>query len=395
MPSGFDGLPRCEGPTRRDFEVLGTVAQPVTQGGGAGGGDITVHGTLPIDADGLTAEWLQAALDRRYPGVQVESVDIRSRQEWTNAHARLAVRYTEAVGAPETIFVKLPPLDAEHRQAIGATGMGTREARFYAELADEVPMRVPVPHFAATAAGGDFVLLLEDLDASGCVVPDGLGGVPPDHAAAAVADLAALHVQFEDAARLAAVTPWVAAKQHASPFVLDTLRGVVDGNRDRLTDAYAETAEIYLDHHAAVEALWNSGPQSLIHGDPHIGNVFLDGSRVGFLDWGMLTVMPSIRDVSYFMTMSMTPSDRATHERDLLHHYLEVRRTLGGSPITFDDAWTAHRLHAAYTVLASFLSFAPHYDTAELAAFNAAFRARSFAALDDLGTVAALRDSLA
>ena len=25
----------------------------------------------------------------------------------------------------------------------------------------------------------------------------------------------------------------------------------------------------------------------MIHGDTHIGNVYLDGDRVGFLDWGL------------------------------------------------------------------------------------------------------------
>jgi hypothetical protein len=353
-----------------------------------------VHDTLPAEVDQLTAEWLEHALERRYPGVRVEAVEVVGRQEATNAHARLAVRYADAAGAPERIFVKLPPSDPEHRLAIGATGMGTREARFYADLADAVPLRVPVPHFADAADDGNFVLLPEDLAERRCEVPDGLGGIPPDHAAAALADLAALHVQFTDPARLASVTPWVAAKQAASEWVLSTLGGIVAGNRDRLTEAYATTAEIYLDRHAGVEALWNSGPQSLIHGDPHIGNVFIDGPRVGFLDWGMLTVMPSMRDVSYFMTMSMSPTDRAAHERDLLQHYLDARRALGGSSITFDDAWMAHRVQAAYTVLASFLSFAPHYDTAELADFNAAFRARSFAVLDDLDTVGALRQLL-
>lgn len=349
---------------------------------------------LPVDASGLTVEWLQPALAGRYPGVSVESVDVATSHEATNAHARLTVRYTHAAGAPASIFVKLPPADPEHRQAIGATGMGAREARFYAELADEVPMRVPAPHFAAASAEGDFVLLLEDLRASGCEVPDGLGGVPPDHAAAALADLAALHVRFEDADRRATVSPWVAAKQQASPFVLTSLRGIVDANRDRLTDAYATTAELYLDHHPAIEASWNAGAQTLIHGDPHIGNVFLDGPRVGFLDWGMLTVMPPLRDVSYFIAMAMEPTERAAHERDLLRHYLDVRRALGGTDIDADDAWHAHRVHAAYTVLASFLSFAPHYDTAELAGFNAAFRERSFAVLDDLDTVGALRELL-
>jgi hypothetical protein len=52
------------------------------------------------------------------------------------------------------------------------------------------------------------------------------------------------------------------------------------------------------------------------------------------------------------MTMSMLADERRTNERDLLQHYLDVRRSLGGAEITFDDAWKAHRVHTAYTVLA-------------------------------------------
>ena len=88
----------------------------------------------------------------------------------------------------------------------------------------------------------------------------------------------------------------------------------------------------------------------MIHGDPHIGNLFLDDGRIGFLDWGIIKVFSPMRDVSYFLTMAMSIDDRRRHESALLRHYLDVRTAAGGAPITFDEAWTAHRLHAAYTV---------------------------------------------
>ena len=111
---------------------------------------------------------------------------------------------------------------------------------------------------------------------------------------------------------------------------------------------------------------------------------------MGFLDWGMLCVYPAMRDVSFFLTMGMDALERKRCERDLVRHYVDTRRALGGSPLSFDDAWTAHRLHAAYTVIASFLTMVPPYDAESRRVFTEAFRARSIASLDDLDSVGLL-----
>jgi hypothetical protein len=101
-----------------------------------------------------------------------------------------------------------------------------------------------------------------------------------------------------------------------------------------------------------------------------------------------------MRDVSFFLTMGMESDDRRREERALIRHYVDVRRALGGVPLSFEDAWLAHRLHAAYGVIASFLTLVPPYDTESRRVFTTAFRARASAALDDLDTVAALRAAL-
>jgi aminoglycoside phosphotransferase (APT) family kinase protein len=347
----------------------------------------------PTTAADVTPSWLAAALSDRHPGVAVETVEVIEEHEVTNAHARLRVTYAEQGDAPDVMFCKLPPTD-ERRAQIIATGMGHREARFYAELAPSIAMRVPHPHVARTDDDGHFALLLEDLVTTGCAVSDGTWGIPVDAAAGAIEDLAALHVRFDDPSRRAAEAPWVHVSRPTRNYAAPMLREGIDHHRDRLTDSFVEIAELYIAHHDELQVLWHDGPHTVIHGDTHIGNLFLDDGRVGFLDWGIINVNTPMRDISYFMTMAMSIEDRRTHERDLLRLYLDVRRAAGVSEITFDDAWRAHRIHAAYNVPASCQVVRFPADVSEARRiFAEAFLARAQASLDDLEARAALRDA--
>jgi aminoglycoside phosphotransferase (APT) family kinase protein len=141
------------------------------------------------------------------------------------------------------------------------------------------------------------------------------------------------------------------------PFVTGLLQSVLDQHRDELTVDYVAAASSTCSTADRVDALWNGGPQTYIHGDTHIGNVFVDGKRVGFHDWGLSRVSTPLRDVSYFLTMSVDPEERRRSERDLLRTYLGALRAAGGPQISLDEAYAAHRVQAGYTVLATFLAF--------------------------------------
>lgn len=353
---------------------------------------MTTVGAYPRGAEDIDASWLTEALAARHPGVEVTAVEVVERSTLTNAHARLRVVYAEPAGAPPTLFCKLPP-DDDRRDAIRATGMGQQEARFYATLADTVPMRVPEVHVARRdEASGVFVLLLEDLLASGCVVSDGTWGISPDAAAGALEELARFHADWADQGRRVAEVPWVPILGPGSSYGADMLRYGIDHHRDRLTDAFVAVAELYIADRAALHALWQEGPRTVIHGDPHLGNLFLDGERVGFLDWGILNAGTPMRDVSYLLTMAMDPADRRAAERDLLRGYLRALAAAGGPGIGFDEAWTAHRVHAAYTVPAScqVVTF-PEDATPARRVFADAFLARAQACLEDLDALDALQ----
>ena len=346
---------------------------------------------LPVEISDLTPGWLSGVL-----GAEVVDVQVIDHAVATNQRVRIGVTYAAVGAGPATLFVKLAPLDPVHREMIGASGMGRREAQFYADVAGSVTLRVPRAYYAASADDGSFALLLEDLAAGGCAFSDGAWGVTADAAAVALEELARFHARFGDPAERFAVAPWLAAPQ--PPFgdmAAQLMRAVLDEHGDVLTPAYVAAGRLFVDHQARLDELWNAGPQTFIHGDTHIGNVFLDGGRVGFVDWGLSRVSTPLRDVSYFLTMTVDPEERRQSERSLLRLYLDALRTAGGADIAFDEAWSVHRVQAGYTVVATFLAFMPSYAGPAAQVLGTALRTRSELALDDLQVVDAMRAALA
>ena len=340
---------------------------------------------IPQDPDEIDPDWMSAALQPRFAGVRVAAVAVEQQRQVTNTHATLRITYDDPRGAPATMFCKMLPNDPRRRDAIVRTGMGEREVRFYEQLAAKSPMRVPAVLVAVAQPDGAFILLLEDLEATGCRVSAGPEGVPPDSAADALEDLAAFHLRFIDPAVRASEVPWILETSSSSDYGSVMLRYGLDNHRDRLTDDFAAMAELCIARPNELQELWHRGPKTVIHGDPHIGNLFLDRDRVGFLDWGIINVNTPMRDVSYFLTMSLSVEDRRRSERDLLSHYLDIWSSSGGARITWDEAWLAHRVHAGYTALAScqVVTF-PADATPQRQVFAAAFLERAQAAIADL-----------
>ena len=347
----------------------------------------------PVLATDITPEWLSEALQERHPGTHVASIEVMDRAEVTNAHARLAITYSAATTAPPTLFCKLLPVD-DRRASITNTRMGPREVRFYRDLAPMLKLRVPEVHVAIHDESDDsFILLMEDLVASGCAVSDGTWGVDTDSAAAALVGLAEINARYEDPAMRAAEAPWVPEPVFGSTYGSVMLQYGLDNHRDRLSDNFAAIAEIYIHHGKDLHALFTQGRKTIIHGDTHVGNLFFDHGTIGFLDWGIINVNTPMREVSYFMNMAMNIEDRRRSDRELLRHYLDARRAFGASEITFDDAFLAHRVHAAYCVPAScqVVTFPANMSEGRRV-FSDAFLARAEAAITDLDARGALRE---
>src|SRR6185503_17207889 len=101
--------------------------------------------TLPTDAADLTPAFLSEAL-----GTEVTDVALLDHSFATNQRARVGLTYATEGAGPASLFVKLAPIDPVHREMIGATGMGEREAQFYSDVAPTVNLLVPRCYFGAS-----------------------------------------------------------------------------------------------------------------------------------------------------------------------------------------------------------------------------------------------------
>jgi hypothetical protein len=311
---------------------------------------VTAPPKLPVAVDDLDAAWFSDVLGR-----EVTEARVVDRSSGTTGRARV-----ELLGEPEvpaSVFVKLPPFDEQQRALVDATGMGVAEARFYRDLAREVAVRVPGVWFAETDGHG-YVMVLEDLVASGCSFPS-----PDDADIAArardiVEQLAALHAPFWESPRFEAGgdLEWLSARGvRGGGGGRRFIRGAVDAIGDQLDDAFHRIADLYLAHADEIVELWRDGAGTLVHGDSHLGNLFVDDAeagRTGFLDWAVVCRAPGVRDVAYTLGNSVPANVREAIEGDLVRHYCEL---LEGRGVSLDPglAWDQYRLFAIYSWVAA------------------------------------------
>lgn len=82
---------------------------------------------------------------------------------------------------------------------------------------------------------------------------------------------------------------------------------------------------------------WNPKFQCLVHGEPHLGNMWIYKGAPRFLDWQGIQVGSAIGDVAYFASGSLTVEDRRAHEMRILDHYLSALHRFGGPSLSSKD----------------------------------------------------------
>ena len=346
---------------------------------------------IPSTVDELTAGWFGEILDADVRAVEL--VDAHS-----GTTGRALVRLDAGDEVPRTLFVKLQPVPEEQRSFLRMTGLGVAEARFYASVGDSLPVRAPTPwHAAYDDETGSFIMVLEDLVASGCrfTSPD-----DPDVLSVAESlmdELAALH-----AAYWAEEVPWLGTHSLSSGGDGQQKRraaggaALVESARDQfaadLPPAFRELADLYIQRYLDVGRLFNDGAKTLIHGDDHIGNLFVDGGRTGFYDWAVASRYPGMRDVAYFLCNSLPTEVRRAEQDALVARY---RNALVGRGVELDEhtAWDQYRLFATYSWISASTTYAMGARLQPLEVGRQA-TTRTTEAIIDLDTIGLLRDRL-
>jgi len=352
---------------------------------------------VPVAVEDVNAEWLTEALQATHPGARVERVERLGGHEGTTARERLAIvgGVEESPGLPRTLFLKTAPRPLATRLFTTLFDLGAAEVDFYASFGESFPIRIPRAHCARRAgAGGRFVLLLEDLEASGCRFTTAEQPRTLAEARAVVETLAHLHAAFWESPRFSEDLAWLRSPGSNPEIGLEWWISARSNEPalarfgDCVSPEVRRNAHRIHDHRPLLESHWARLPRTLIHGDPHAGNLYFAGDEVGFFDWQVVQAGPGLRDVGYFLVNSVETDLRRRHERELLAHYAGVLRAHNVPSATEEAMWEEYRLFALYTWIAiSVTGAAPGLQPREVV--RRAF-ARTGAALDDLGSFEAL-----
>jgi len=317
--------------------ALGSVAALAVETGRALADRLDRRSPVPRTIDQVDAGYL-----RRLLGAPITQVDPSDRTVGTTDRARLRLAGTDDRIAP-SVFVKIAPTRVVTRVFTNLSNLGPNECGFYRDLRPGLDIETPV----VVAIDADprtrrFVIVIEDLAARDVRFTDTIQGTTRAEAEAVIRTLARLHAAFWDSPRLADRGPgglsWVTS--NGGDPNLRLVHQALGTAARRLTKTDPALvppagAEI-LARYPAVADEMDVGPHTILHGDPHPGNVYFvddaDGPQVrgGLFDWQVLRRGNGVRDLTYFMVLALEPDDRRAYGDELVDLYRDELIRAGG-----------------------------------------------------------------
>lgn len=322
----------------------------------------------PSTAEGITPDYVTGLLSEAHPGVVVEDVEVVDAKTYgeqmvsTAGRALLRLRYRGETDLPTQLVLKIP------------RGVDTIMAPFYAnevsfyrrirpELAIEAPRCFGGAFDAETSSFG---LLLEDLTLRDVRFPNVTQPVTPETVRHLLDTLAALHARYWESPRFSGDLAFVEA--HVGGGVSELMNGAApiviqheidtENFKREMVQRLRTTGPELLAGVQAVQRHQAGLPQTLLHGDTHLGNTYiLPDGRGGLLDWQLMVRGHAMHDVNYLVTTALSIGDRRAHERELLTYYLARLRAEGVvQPPSFEDAWREYRRTLVWGVYIGWLT---------------------------------------
>ena len=281
---------------------------------------------IPSTWESVTAEWIGDALTRHFPGLHVGSVALTDQTKGNNRRARFRVIYDNGIG-PNYLFAKA---EGDFRQTHAANGNLFNEPELFASGV-EIPVSHPRPYKVIMDKDAlDYVIVMEDVTERDGVPLTAESTMSLAQVRDGVLGLARLHSLYWDVSpETHPALAWLRSWEPTDGFTRSLGRAVPEalaGTAGQLPEA--------LDRYGAEDIVtlmvrcmtsYTCGPQTLLHGDAHIGNTFLlPGDEVGFLDWQVARRGNWSQDLGYFFVSALSIEDRRAHEMELLEIYLDA-----------------------------------------------------------------------
>lgn len=355
---------------------------------------------VPRNGIDLSTEWLTAVLCSGTPGAEVTAFTIPEAHAGTTSRSSLRVTYNQAgadAGLPTQLFTKSSASFAQ-RLMLGGADVLHGETHFFMTFRPRIEMEAPRGYYGGVdPKSWRSLIVLEDIAATkGATFIEPTTPITRAQLEDLLANMAAYHgACWEDPDLKILKTP-NDFYRNLSTFVRMGTRCGVGMERakpvipDRL---YGKANKLWEGTRRCLDLATNAGPATLLHGDGHVGQVYItaDG-RMGHTDWQGTMRGGWFYDYAYLVSTAVDPEHRRAWDRELLEHYLESLAQAGGKPPTFDEAWLRYRQAVLYGYSAwSFTMGRAFYqpkmqpDEVSLACIN-----RVAAAIDDLRSLEAV-----
>jgi thiamine kinase-like enzyme len=281
---------------------------------------------------------------------------------------RLRVQYSgnNSGALPTDLIVKFS-LDPSVAYCAQLHAIYENEVNFYTRLRPELDIETP------RSLGGYFdseskryMLILEDMTARAVRFPSVMEEVSVEEVRSVLDTLARLHARYWESPRFEGDLSWV--QTHVQGDIEKLMSGLISESirieiarekfkreligRMRTSEPELRRAVAVLQRHQATL------PQTLLHGDPHVGNTYLTPDRRGgLIDWQIMVRGYVIHDVVYHITTALPIETRRAQERELLAFYHDRLRSYGvtNAP-ALESLWLEYRRAAVWGVYIGWLT---------------------------------------
>ena len=275
----------------------------------------------------IDERWVESVLTLEYPDARVRGIT-RTPIGAGNVSDTVLIEIDydhHPDDAPDRVVAKLRPSAPEvHEHGLGS-GAYHREIGAYRTITKRAACRIP-RLFHVAGDESNINLVIEDLTSA--APGDQVTGCGVLEAEAVLTQLARLHAAYFPQESATAPAWPIRMPEVADYWARATRAGAeqaLERYRDRLTRTDLDLIGAVVD----VVHDWHHLPQprlTLSHGDPRVDNVLFEqvGGRINavLIDWQVTGLRNPMYDVGYFLSGSLSVTERRDHEDRLLAHYL-------------------------------------------------------------------------
>jgi hypothetical protein len=334
---------------------------------------------FPTGPEGLTLELLNGVVQAQTPGAALAGFRVVDSHLWGSGEASSAGRvdievdYAPAspAGLPRRLVAKIARVDPDDTPSRRASrgGLYANEVDVYTRFDPARIVEAPrVLGGAYDPASHHFLLLLEDLRERGVTFANVTVPTSLERMRSLLSQLARLHARYWNSPELSGSLGWMEHHTRGrlydmfntpdnAPAAIAWLVETVQF-KSEMVQRLGQTADSLFAQFQRVQRHQAQLPQTVCHGDTHIGNTYiLPDDAGGLIDWQLASQGHGAHDVSYLLGSGLSVAERRRHERDLLAFYREQLREHGvAAPPDPETLWLEYRRAMVWGVYIGWLT---------------------------------------